>query len=188
MTDLIPPDTWQRRLLARYPSLFTRTKFFAAEVSAGYPTIGDGWRELVEKAVERIADAIEGKGLATVQIVQIKEKFGTLRLYWRSRSIDETTRFAINDIVGLAEARSACTCEICGAEGALYDKGGWLATACDEHSQGQKVPVRPGFENLHIVRTFADGRLRIIRCARYDRDNDSFVDVDPKTLDLAEDE
>lgn len=187
--SFVPDDTWQHRLLARYPTLFTRQKFGTGEqVSAGYPAVGDGWRDLIETAIERIADVMRAHPGASVSIKQIKEKFGSLRLYWQGQKLDESTRLAVVEIVALAEARSACSCETCGAEGALHDSGGYLFTACAEHAEGRKVPVRPGFENLHIVRTFAEGRLRIIRCARYDRTKDAFVDVDPKSLGLTEDE
>jgi hypothetical protein len=52
----------------------------------------------------------------------------------------------------LAVARSACTCEICGAEGRLYSRRGWLATRCAEHAAGDPVPVRPCFEDAHFLR------------------------------------
>jgi hypothetical protein len=59
-------------------------------------------------------------------------------------------------------------------------------TACDQHAQGKAVQVRPGRENVHIVRTLKDGKLSIVTCRRYVRETDSFVDVKPSELGLKE--
>jgi hypothetical protein len=48
------------------------------------------------------------------------------------------------------------------------------------------VAIRPGRENLHIVRTIDAGRIRIKSCRRYVRETDSFVDVDPRSLGIEE--
>ncbi len=88
--------------------------------------------------------------------------------------------------MALAEARSGCTCEICGRAGLLYAQGDWLATVCPDYARGKPVPVQPGFENVHFVRTFEAGRYPIASCRRYDRDADTFVDVDPQSLGIKE--
>jgi hypothetical protein len=51
-------------------------------------------------------------------VLQIKENFGTLRFYW-SGDISNAARAKVEEALALAVARSACTCEICGAEGRL---------------------------------------------------------------------
>ena len=108
---------------------------------------------------------------------QIKSKYATLRFYWGGRLSSEAEA-KVEEAIDLAEARSACTCETCGALGRLYSGGGWLATACPEHAQGERAPVKPGCENLHIVRKLVEGGIRIVSCRRYDRD------VDPHSLRL----
>lgn len=123
---------------------------------------------------------MEGDSFRTLQI---KEKFGALRFYWNGTMSDDA-RVRVEEALALAEARSACTCEICGKEGRLHTRGGWLATACAEHAKGEPVPIEPEHENLRIVRTFASGRFPIISCRRYIRDGDSFVDVDPKSVGI----
>jgi len=59
-------------------------------------------------------------------IVQIKEKFGTLRVYVDNRDEDAMTRA----LIGFAESMSAATCEECGAPGRARD-GYWIKTRCD---------------------------------------------------------
>jgi hypothetical protein len=46
---------WQSDLIERYPRLFTVTEN-GQTYAPGCPSVGDGWRELVETAVGRIAD------------------------------------------------------------------------------------------------------------------------------------
>jgi hypothetical protein len=42
--------TWQADLVARYPHFFNLTENGQTS-TPGWPTVGDGWRELVETAV-----------------------------------------------------------------------------------------------------------------------------------------
>jgi hypothetical protein len=178
--------TWQSQLIARYPDLFNQ-EINGRVTRPGHPMVGDGWRDLVETAIGRIATAVAAAPSGSVGISQIKEKFGALRLYWHGRNnLPEATCAAVEEAIYLAEARSACTCETCGAEGRLYNKSGYLFTACEEHAQGKAVEVRPGRENVHIVRTLKDGKLSIASCRRYIRETDSFVDVSPAELGIKE--
>jgi hypothetical protein len=173
-------EDWREELAHRHPELFCDT---AGRLSAR-PEVGDGWADLVGRAVERIAMASKA-GRSPVRIVEIKEKYGTLRVY-TDMVHDAATAAAIDEAVALATARSACTCEICGAEGSLRERGDVLATACDEHAKGTPVEVRPGWENIHITRALRDGRVRIVSCRRYDRAADAFVQVPPFALGIKE--
>lgn len=58
--------------------------------------------------------------------VQIKEKYGTLRLYMNATT-DEMDKYT-----DVAEKASHNTCETCGAYGQVRG-GGWLYNACDDH-------------------------------------------------------
>jgi hypothetical protein len=171
--------TWQAELVDRYPGLFIEA-FNGRVTTPGYPTCGDGWRDLVETAIGRSAVAAAPTG--SVPIGQIKEKFATLRVYPDSRSgLPESISTAVDEAIELAEARSACTC---GTPGRLFKSGGWFLTACDKHCKGKPVRERPGFENLHITRQLVDGK-RAIR-ATVIRETDTFEQVDPSTLKLDE--
>ena len=61
------------------------------------------------------------------KIAQIKEKFGTLRVY-----LDGGCGTA-HGIAEMAEAMSEVTCEICGNKGHTYTMG-WHKTLCYEHA------------------------------------------------------
>lgn len=59
--------------------------------------------------------------------IQVKEKFGTLRVYYTGG--DSFVRGAVD----MAENQSAVTCEMCGAPGELSTKNMWLKTLCESH-------------------------------------------------------
>jgi len=175
--------SWQSALIARHPSLFNVAQH-GGTYTPGYPECNEGWRDLLERACTRIEAAVIADG-GTFSALQIKEKYGTLRFYWTGR-LSKEAEHAVEDAVALAEARSACTCEVCGRAGVLHARGDWLATACVDHARGKPVPVVAGFENLHIVRVFGAGRYPIASCRRYVRETDSFLEVDPRSLGIEE--
>ena len=140
---------WRIELVEMHPRLF-HGPTGKPEAARGYPTCEEGWRDLLERACERIEAALVEGG--AFRVLQIKEKFGTLRFYW-SGDLSDAAKAKVKEAIALATARSTCTCEICGAEGWLHNRGGWFATACAEHAKGEPVPVEPDLENVHIVRT-----------------------------------
>ncbi len=59
-----------------------------------------------------------------VTVVQVKEKFGTLRFYYGGGDS------YVSGLVAMAESMSAVTCEECGVPGETGGDG-WIATLCD---------------------------------------------------------
>lgn len=77
------------------------------------------------------------KEFPQIEVVQVKEKFGTLRFY---------TNYGDDYIYGaieMAESMSAVTCETCGAPGKLFSYG-WWHVACDVHKTQDDID----WENL----------------------------------------
>jgi hypothetical protein len=61
-----------------------------------------------------------------------------------------------------------------------------LITRCTEHSEGRRrEPVKEHLRNI-IVETRIIGDKTIVRCRRYVRKTDSFVDVDPASIGIQE--
>lgn len=90
---------------------------------------GDGWFDLLWELCESIENELNNLPEEIefpFQVLQIKEKFGTLRFYtnWETE--------AIGKLIQEAEDKSAETCEVCGKPGKLQGDG-WLYTACEEH-------------------------------------------------------
>ncbi|WFT94400.1 hypothetical protein QA633_40130 [Bradyrhizobium barranii] len=172
---------WRVELVRTYADLFH--PFGDPPRAEGWPCVGDGWRDLLERACKRIRAAVEADG-GTFHATQIKEKYGSLRFYWHG-SLSPEADAKVEEAVDLAEARSACTCEVCGEEGRLRGDA-WLTTRCALHAEGRPaVAVRPGLENVQIEERYVGDR-RVIRYRRYDREHDRFVDVDPTSLGIEE--
>jgi hypothetical protein len=180
-----PDKTWQDALIERYPELF-EIKVADAVTTPGWPEVGNGWQDLVETAVGRIAAAVSGQPIGGFQVGQIKTKFGSLRVYLSCAGLAAGPQAAVNEAIALACARSACTCETCGRPGRLHDRMGWLVTACDEHAVGRAVAVHQEWENIHIVRGMRNGQVTILSCRRYDRAADTFHVVTPSELGIEE--
>ena len=89
--------------------------------------VGAGWRNLVKPLIE-LCDA------KNYVILQVKEKYGTLRFYWsygKGRPDNGDIDEAMESAVERAEANSCRTCEVCGKYAELRNTGGWLSTLCD---------------------------------------------------------
>lgn len=77
---------------------------------------GEGWIGILDLLAEKLSPG--------VKVLQVKEKFGTLRFY-----INRGTE-ADHNLISQAEAQSAVTCELCGAEGSIGSNKGWVVCRC----------------------------------------------------------
>jgi hypothetical protein len=179
-------EDWRTRLVARHSGLFRR-KVGGRELTTGYPSVEDGWREIIETVSSSIAAAVAECHTGEMTITQIKEKFGGLRIYTQSRGLPDEVIEKADDAIELAEARSECTCETCGAAGVIHDRAGWLTTRCEKHGEGQALPPKAGWENLHVKYSIENGKMRVVSCRRYDRESDAFEDAPlPPDLETGE--
>lgn len=87
--------------------------------------IGNGWEPIARLLATRL-QAIGG-----VSVAQIKEKFGTLRVYLDfAEGLSKEHAAAALEAVDVAEQASRAVCDTCGAPGKLIT-GGWLRTLCE---------------------------------------------------------
>ena len=100
----------------------------------GVHEVGKGWIPLVKKMAVEIKDCLkdcsEEYRLGVIdefRFTQIKEKFGTLRVYFYPYLE------VLDDIIDKYEEESGKTCEICGKPGTLKSDGYWLMTRCEKH-------------------------------------------------------
>lgn len=115
-------------LKAKHPDLFKdggpRSGFY----------VGEGWMPILEKLFSLVDHHLkwtvpeEVKG--AIYVAQVKEKFGTLTVYWNA-----STPY-IDGATSMAELVSGNTCEECGLPGARV-MGGWLKTLCKKHAKKQ---------------------------------------------------
>lgn len=86
---------------------------------------GPGWYPLIYETLDKIRAIVDRDGL-DLEVTEIKEKFGELRIYTSSYT-DE-----IYKIIQKASEKSIQTCEICGKYGALTEVNGWWMTRCEK--------------------------------------------------------
>lgn len=115
----------------------------------------DGWFDLIDELLSKIKELDPEN---TVKVVQIKEKFGGLRVYTMGAlaldifGLDKielgSERLSILNLTTEYEKKSLSICEVCGKSGKLRKtKGGYYKTVCDEH----KVLRRNGYEPIHFM-------------------------------------
>lgn len=172
-------STWQEELVRRHSRLFV-CSLRGHGFSPAYPLCPDGWCQVVTTLVVRVSETTKGY---PVQFCEISERFGRLRIYWKSEStLPNRIERDIADAVALAEARSACTCTICGTVGhPFFSPGGRLRPLCSEHAEGEPMLPCPGATDVHLVRVTTQNKIETIKCRRYDRQLDAFVDLDTTT-------
>ncbi|MCK9917369.1 hypothetical protein MXD81_50340 [Microbacteriaceae bacterium K1510] len=168
--------------MERYPKLFGLDAG-GQMMCSGYPDVDDGWRELLERAMERIAAAIRHQPSARVRITRTKEKFGGIRIYYDEYGLSRETAAAVEEAIELAGARSTCTCETCGRVGQLFYTDGWIAARCDEHAADGAKALGP---QLRVEKYgYVDGKWTIVSRRRYDRESDAFVDEAESSDEIA---
>jgi len=85
-------------------------------------SVGKGWRKLIRTAFYFKP--------ASVRIIQVKEKFGTLTIYIAgsyTKEFDEYYR-----LINALEVNSCVVCEKCGGYGTLDTKYYWMLTLCEK--------------------------------------------------------
>lgn len=115
-------------LCAKYPKLFRdrNAPMTHTAMCWGF-SCGDGWYDIIDRLCDKIQKHCDDIGEQTI-VIQVKEKFGTLRFY--VGGADDYIWNAVAD----AEQQSAVTCEVCGSPGVAYG-GGWILTLCEEHAK-----------------------------------------------------
>ena len=129
----------ERALVARYRNLFPSDKdmndLSKYCLAFGFEC-GDGWYGILDRMMSKIA-SLNPKEF---RFVQIKEKYGALRVYWGA-SGDEAEDFweKVDAIIDEAELASAGTCEECGDEGRIIAIRGWFTSICTKCEEKRKV-------------------------------------------------
>ena len=118
----------QKKLVKNFPSFFDKDFYFECD---------DGWYELIFKLCEDIKSKLNDKEKSDFKILQVKEKFATLRVYC-ANSNDE-----IFELIQKASQESASICEITGGIGQLHQCGGYFKTLNTETAKLLKFkPVK----------------------------------------------
>lgn len=144
-------DPGLARLVAAHPQIFRGTP------PAIFSYLMPGWYDIVDKLCSDIEAVLGTQNLKRFQCLQIKEKFGTLRFYWRYKaagrprvdamSADRFMSFeappnktaklgqTLQVLVEAACDASETVCETCGQPGKLLCTNSLLMTRCQAHAE-----------------------------------------------------
>jgi len=96
-----------------------------------------GWNDIITRCNRKLSMLDPD-----YKILQIKEKFGTLRYYYHTDVKTFSIREAMDRYVRQAEIESSKTCEFCGKEGKLIKcKMAWMKTRCDDCAPSDAVTL-----------------------------------------------
>lgn len=89
---------------------------------------GNGWYNLIIELITKIEGIYlkNNKDITEIEIIQIKEKYGSLRIYITS-SISE-----VHDLIVEYERLAETICDECGNKGSLRQRNDWLQILCEE--------------------------------------------------------
>jgi hypothetical protein len=127
-------DELDKMLCEKYPKMMVNRHKDMQETTMCWGfECGDGWYNIINQLMSQIQHHIDWKNrdsevVQQVTLDQVKEKFGTLRIYYSGG--DDYIR----GLVSMAQAMSGSTCEVCGNAGKFRGKS-WFYTACDEHAK-----------------------------------------------------
>ncbi len=144
-------DAHLLRLIDTHPLLFKGSE------PAVFSYVPAGWYGLLDKLCTDIEKALGAEGCADFEVRQVKEKFATLRFYYRLGESEDVhvdvigpsgrLHFAtraepgddadliqrVRELVDKATDASGSTCQKCGAAGSIRNLSGYLVTLCDAH-------------------------------------------------------
>lgn len=121
----------------------------------------NGWYDLIHELCQKITDRFARDGKEPgIEVLQVKEKFGSLRFYYKFDKTDnaplivdflgsgaslilspdkddpdkktDELRKDIRRIVSEYEQKSKTVCEICGASGEIRTNMPWIRTLCED--------------------------------------------------------
>jgi len=115
-------NEFQKKLRNKYPDIYGKVGL----------SVKEGWFNLLDDLGSEIIEKI--KKTKEFKVLQIKEKFGTLRFYVKIEAETDLKKEIMNSIHN-AEKRSSIICEICGDENAkqYVNQNLHQYTACDKH-------------------------------------------------------
>lgn len=110
---------------------------------------GDGWYELIKEMCAEIAAVYANLGVEIGFVpVQVKEKFGALRVYGASTPEMQDELEAILDKY---EEKSKTVCELCGESGIWRRDLSWKRTLCETHYYEAKNVKPRTVEDLYPI-------------------------------------
>ena len=134
----------QQELFDKYPQLFELALTLESRQPIAWGiSCQNGWFQIIDMLCETLETMLNERNRRrkmakleesphTLRIVQIKEKFGTMRFYVQGIPSDITTGInSFSAVISFAEKMTQTVCELCGSPGTLDETGGWWTTECE---------------------------------------------------------
>jgi len=121
----------EEKLAKRFPSWFIVNGDVRHSLMPFGFEHGDGWYNILWRLcvdLEPLVAELEKETSERFEVVQVKQKLGTLRFYV-SHHTDP-----IDKRIAEAQEESSRTCEVCGQPGRQRETGGGVRARCDEHA------------------------------------------------------
>lgn len=116
-------------IIDKYPEIFGVRPFDSTTSLMEYGfECGDGWLSILENLFEKISVIVKRDNLIDFRVVQVKEKFGDLRVYTNNSNQE------IKDLIRDAEKLCSISCSECGELSSHTTKGGWISNFCEKCS------------------------------------------------------
>lgn len=120
--------TTEKTLLLKYPKIFRQKDLPMSETCMCWGIeCGRGWYHLIDNLCYHLQQLTDNDGHPQIEFVQVKEKFGSLRIY-----VNEASEMQ-HLLIEFVENLSCTVCENCGKPGNIIDNGHyWIKTLCDD--------------------------------------------------------
>lgn len=117
----------EANLVNKYPTLFKDINRPPTESLICFGcSCGDGWYDLLDRTFKKIIDNDPAREIV---LMQVKEKFGELRIYLYCPTGIQSK---IYEILGKAELESRTICENCGSIENIKSNGSWIKYLCKD--------------------------------------------------------
>ncbi len=127
---MLAVDRW----IEKRPKWFDRPRI---DIEEGH----EGWRHLIDNAFGSAEQILLDYPRASFRIVQVKEKFGALRIYFREEGLPAEVSARLREIMQAANDQSGYVCEICGASARLGKRRGCVSVRCPSCALEGWVPI-----------------------------------------------
>ncbi len=140
---LRPRAWWRQALVRRYPDLFRYPGWddpHQTLMAFGFAH-GDGWARILWGLARDLRTVAHTTGIP-IRVTQVKEKLGTLQVYYDIASTSSEALTAVHAVVQRADQASTRTCEDGGRPGQLMWKDqAWYRTVCQRCAGTAYEPV-----------------------------------------------
>jgi len=122
------------KLIQDYPVVFRHmdTSVISSVPAGWYSIVDDLCSNLTPLLEEALQANPESSDEPLFSLLQIKEKFGGLRIYFMMNTKNDDLYMKVQKMIDIAEDASYETCQITGKPGALCKNGRWFMTLCEE--------------------------------------------------------